>query len=330
MIELKKGNRPFNWLIILFLGCLGMVVLVQNLVTEEPNNNDTELVFMFSYFKGNGEDGLHLAFSKDGFDWKALKNDESFLTPEVGKDKLMRDPCVIKGGDNTYHMVWTTSWTDIGIGYASSKDLIHWSKQKFIPVMAHEEGTRNTWAPEITCDNTSNEYMIYWASTVTGRFPETQSDEEKGYNHRIYYTLTKDFETFSPTQLLYNPGFNVIDASIVKHNDGFVMFLKDETRNPIQKNIKMAFSKTLTGPYSKASQPITRNYWAEGPTAIKIKDNWVVYFDKYIDKKYGAVLSNDLENWKDISQNIEFPVGTRHGTVFKISQKEFESLQSQF
>ena len=55
--------------------------------------------YLFTYFKGNGEDGLHLAYSKDGYKWIALKNDTSFLIPEVGKDKLMRDPCVIKGGD---------------------------------------------------------------------------------------------------------------------------------------------------------------------------------------------------------------------------------------
>ena len=28
-------------------------------------------VLLFSYFKGNGEDGLHLAYSRDGLQWKA-------------------------------------------------------------------------------------------------------------------------------------------------------------------------------------------------------------------------------------------------------------------
>tara|TARA_R110002050_G_scaffold261556_1_gene401663 strand:- start:161729 stop:163525 length:1797 start_codon:yes stop_codon:yes gene_type:complete len=286
-------------------------------------------VYMFSYFKGNGEDGLHFAYSEDGYKWKSLKNDTSFLTPEVGKDKLMRDPCIIKGGDGVYHMVWTVSWTDKGIGYASSKDLINWSEQKFIPVMEHEKGTRNTWAPEITYDASSDEYMIYWASTITGRFPETQTKNDKGYNHRMYYTVTKDFKIFNDTKLLYEPGFNVIDATIQKYNDQYIMFLKDETREPAQKNLKIAYSKNLIGPYSEASKPITGNYWAEGPTAIKIEDNWIVYFDKYHDKKYGAIQSKDLINWEDISEKIEFTKGTRHGSVFKISLAEFNSLQSE-
>lgn len=108
----------------------------------------SDSAYVFSYFKGNGEDGLHLAFSEDGLKWASLKNDQSFLTPELSPDKLMRDPCIIKGGDGLYHMVWTVSWTQKGIGHATSKDLINWSEQQYIPVMEHEENTRNTWAPE--------------------------------------------------------------------------------------------------------------------------------------------------------------------------------------
>ena len=87
-------------------------------------------VYLFSYFKGNGEDGLHLAYSHDGLKWQALKNDKSFLTPNIGKDKLMRDPSICQGPDGTYHMVWTSGWWDRIIGYASSKDLVNWSEQK--------------------------------------------------------------------------------------------------------------------------------------------------------------------------------------------------------
>lgn len=285
--------------------------LVANKIIAEKS------AYLFSYFKGNGEDGLHLAYSDDGYKWQSLKKDASFLTPEVGKDKLMRDPCIIKGGDGLYHMVWTVSWTDKGIGYASSKDLIHWSKQEFLPVMEHEKDTRNTWAPEITYDEVNKQYMIYWASTIKGRFLETQSIEDDGYNHRIYYTTTTDFKTYAPTKLLYDPGFNVIDSSILKDEKGYVMFLKDETKVPVQKNLRVAYSDKLTGPYTKASTPITGNYWAEGPTAIKIDGKWTVYFDKYRDHKYGAI-QQTAKGWEEVSDKIVFPAGTRHGTVLEV------------
>jgi hypothetical protein len=141
--------------------------------------------------------------------------------------------------------------------------------------------------------------MISWASTIEGKFTETESTEEKGYNHRIYYTTTKDFKKFKKTKLLYEPGFNVIDASIVKDEKGYTIYLKDETKVPVQKNLRIATSKNLEGPYTKANEPITGNYLAEGPTATKINGESVIYFDKYTQKKYGAVKQTS-KGWEDI------------------------------
>ena len=283
--------------------------------------------YVFSYFKNNGKDGLHLAGSVDGLKWKAFNNDSSFLTPTVSNDQLMRDPCIIRGLDGKFHMVWTVSWTDKGIGYASSSDLIHWSEQQYIPVMAHEEGARNSWAPEITLDPLSQTYMIYWATTIKGRFTETQGTLEDGYNHRIYYVTTKDFKTFSDTKLLYEPGFNVIDATILRDKGRYVMFLKDETREPVQKNLKIAYADELTGPYTAASAPITAKYWAEGPTALKKDGNWLLYFDRYRDHIYGCLSSPDLLNWTDISNQISLPKGIRHGSILEVSKDVYEGLE---
>jgi hypothetical protein len=49
-------------------------------------------VYLFSYFKNNGEDGLHLAYSYNALQWEALRQNQSFLKPTAGKDQLMRDP----------------------------------------------------------------------------------------------------------------------------------------------------------------------------------------------------------------------------------------------
>jgi hypothetical protein len=297
-------------------------VFFLNSFSQEKNE-----VYMFSYFMGNGEDGLHLATSNDGLKWEALNNNKSYLTPTVGDDKLMRDPCIIKGPDGKFHMVWTVSWKEKGIGYANSVDLIHWSEQQFLPVMEHEPTAKNCWAPEIFWDENLNQYLIFWSTTIPGRFPETEKTGDDKYNHRMYYVTTKDFIKFSDTKLFYNQGFNVIDGTLIKDNGKYILFLKDETRTPPQKNIRIATSNQLTGNYVKPTQPITGNYWAEGPTPIKIGDWWVVYFDKYVDHKMGAVRSKDLKNWEDISEQISFPEGTRHGTVFKVPQKVLENLK---
>src|SRR5262249_40768357 len=79
--------------------------------------------YLFAYFKNNGEDGLHLAWSGDGLKWQALNNDMPFIAPAVGSQKLMRDPHVLQGPDGVFHMVWTTGWEGRDIGIAHSKDL---------------------------------------------------------------------------------------------------------------------------------------------------------------------------------------------------------------
>jgi hypothetical protein len=303
---------------------IGFVLFCFFFQNGQSQQNDE--VFLFSYFMGNGEDGLHLAYSYNGLKWEALKNNQSFLTPEVGVDKLMRDPCIISGPDGKFHMVWTVSWKEKSIGYASSDDLIHWSKQKNIPVMEHELTARNCWAPEVFYDEPSGQYLIFWSTTIPGRFPETESNEESGYNHRMYYVNNMDFVIFSETRLFYDQGFNVIDGTLIRENGEYILFLKDETRNPPEKNIRIATSRQLTGNYSPASEPITGNYWAEGPTPLKIGNSWVVYFDKYIEHNMGAVRSSDLKTWEDISDQVVFPKGTRHGTVFKTKRNVLEKL----
>lgn len=254
----------------------------------------------------------------------------------------MRDISILFGPDSTFHMVWTVSWRERGIGYAYSKDLVHWSEQRYIPVMEHEKDAINCWAPELFYDEVGKQYLIFWATTIPGRFPETDGQNSQGpcapgLNHRIYYVKTADFQTFSQAALLYEHGFNVIDASIIKDSGRYVMLLKDETNKPFtpQKNIRLAVSDRAEGPYSAPTEPITGAYWAEGPTAIKIypeefgvNGRWFVYFDKYREGTYGLVVSDDLKKWTDISDQLVVPKGMRHGTVFRAPEETVKRLLS--
>jgi hypothetical protein len=282
-------------------------------------------VYLFSYFVDNGQDGLQFAYSTDGLKWTTLNEGKSYQAPTVGKDKLMRDPCILQGKDGLFHMVWTSGWWDRIIGYASSPDLINWSEQRAIPVMEHEPTAKNSWAPELAFDPEKKEYIIFWATTIPGRHSDVASSErEKGLNHRMYFTRTKDFKTFSPTELFFNPDFSVIDATIFPKKNKFYMFLKNENPNPPQKNIRLTIANKASGPYPvKVSEPITGKYWAEGPTALQVGKYVYLYFDKYTEHKYGAVRSKNMIDWEDVSDQVSFPKGIRHGTAFTVSDKVF-------
>jgi hypothetical protein len=274
--------------------------------------------YLFSSFRDNGEDGLHLAWSRDGLQWVALNGDRSFLRPIVGKEKLMRDPCILRGPDGVFHMVWTDSWSDRTIGYAHSTDLIHWSPQVAIPVMRDEPTARNCWAPEVVYDETKKSFIIFWATTIPGRFPQSDGSSESDYNHRIYCTTTADFRSFTPTKLFYDGGFNVIDATMLRVKGKFYLIVKDETLKPVaKKNLRMASSDRIDGPFTDLTPPFTES-WVEGPTVIQIGGDFLVFYDCYTRHRYGAVRSNDLQNWEDISAKISFPAGSRHGTVLAV------------
>ena len=288
--------------------------------------------YLFAYFVKNGEGGLHLAASTDGYRWEKLGGGASYLKPTVGKAKLMRDPCIVRGPDGVYHMVWTSGWNENGIGYASSTDLVNWSAQRELPVMAHEPGVLNAWAPEIAWDARAGHYLIYWSSTITGRFKEGEGVGDDKYNHRIYATTTKDFASFTPTTLFYDPGFSVIDATILHAQGKEWLLVKDETRHPPKKHLQLA-ARGADGGYGAPAAPFTPpGLWTEGPTALQIGADTIVYYDAYTSKHYGAMRSRDLVQWEDVTPQMQFPdEGTpqrmRHGTAFRVPAGLLERLR---
>jgi hypothetical protein len=290
---------------------------------------DTNNVLLFSFFREpNGSAGLFLTTSQDGLKWTELKapNGKSFLEPQVG-GKLMRDPSLQRGPDGVFHLVWTTSWDRPPVfGHASSRDLIHWSEERAIPVMENDPTAKNVWAPELFYDVVKQQWLIFWATTIPGRFPETENSGDG--NHRIYYVATKDFTNFTPTKLLYDGGFNVIDATMLAKDGKYYLIVKDETKNPVKKHLRIAVGEQAEGPFGPAGPAISTD-WVEGPTAIQMGDECYIYFDHYGNPKYyGAIKSADMKTWHDISSTVSLPKGIRHGTVLKVPASVIQTIQN--
>ena len=293
------------------------------MILSAAQSSPTNSAYLFTSFRGNGEEGLRFLYSFDGYHWTNVPG--TFLKPSVGPSKLMRDPSLLRAPDGTYHLVWTTGWhTDQGFGYASTKDLIHWSEQKFLPVMAHEPTTVNVWAPELFQDERNKQFIVCWSSTIPGRFPDFQEDHTN--NHRMYFTTTRDFRDFAPAELFFDPGFSVIDGCIVKDGNRYVLIHKDNTRP--QRNLRVAFGDKATGPWHDVSKPFTANF-TEGPSALKVGDDWLIYYDAYRTKKYGAAKTPDFKRFTDISSDVSFPEGHKHGTALQVPHADFEQLLRQ-
>jgi len=280
----------------------------------------TNSVYLFTSFRGNGQDGLRFLYSFDAYHWTNVPG--TFLKPAVGPSRLLRDPSLARGPDGAFHLVWTTGWhTDQGFGYAHSTDLVHWSEQQFVPVMTNEPTTVNVWAPELFYDEGVSRFIICWSSTIPGRFPDLLEAHDN--NHRAYFTSTRDFKNFAPAKLFFEPGYSVIDGFILRDGSRYVFLHKDNSRP--NRNLRVAFGDTPLGPWSQVSEPFTDRF-TEGPCALKVGDTWLIYFDAYRANIYGAVKTRDFKTFTNITREVSFPPGHKHGTALRVESTVLAGL----
>ena len=288
----------------------------------EENGADKALPdhgYLFAYFPHSGEPGLRLAYSLNGYRWATLNGGRPLLSPQVG-DRLFRDPCVILGPDGWFRMVWTAAWVSNYIGYAASRDLVHWTAQTLLQVMASEPGTENCWAPEIYWDAGQADYLVFWASRVKEKDKAGAGDEPA--HNRIYATTTRDFQTFARPRLYYDPGFDVLDATLLSAQGRYYLFFKDNAVN----HLRVAVGDSTAGPFGAASATIGNDY-AEGPMAFQLGDAVITGYHILAENRCGAVKSTDLQHWEDISAGMLLPPGSEQGSVVEVTGKQLQPLR---
>ena len=302
----------FLLVVILLLACGSCAS--QHLIAKHDS------AYLFTSFHDADQKFLRFLYSYDGYHWTNVPG--TFLEANVGASKQFRDPSLLRGPDGTFHLVWTAGWHgDQGFGYAHSKDLIHWSEQKFIPVMTNEPTTVNVWAPEIFYDQNGKQFIIVWASTIPGRYPDEL--EKPDNNHRLYFTRTSDFQTFSPAKLFLDPGYSAIDGFVLQDRERFVLLHKDNSRPNL--NLRVAFAVSPLGPWTNVSAPFTQKF-TEGPCALKLGDDWLIYFDAYREKIFGAMKTRDFKVFADVTKEVSFPSEHKHGTAIQVPRDILENL----
>ena len=141
----------------------------------------------------------------------------------------------------------------------------------------------------------------------------------------MYAVTTKDFAKFSDTKLFLDPKFSVIDAVIVKRAvKDYVLVLKDNTRP--ERNIKVAFSDSPLGPWKNISKPFTDNF-TEGPSVVKVKDDWLIYYDSYRKKIYEASVTKDFISFTNGTGKVQVPEGHKHGTIVTVKRNFVKKLK---
>ncbi|BDI32285.1 hypothetical protein CCAX7_43360 [Capsulimonas corticalis] len=266
-------------------------------------------------------ESLHLAYSQDGVIWTPL-NDNKPVLNSIANQYIIRDPFIRKGLDGWFHLLSTGGATRRDIGYARSRDLIVWEDQRSIPIIQGDERARNAWAPEFHYDEAQRNYFVFWSSSY---------GSEGWDDSRIFCSRTTDFQTFTPPTVLLDAGYTIIDATIVPANGQWYMIFKDERfgyKHGEHRFMRVASAPALGGPYTVLTDAITPQL-TEGPALYRPNPNapWHLAYDYCMADGYGVSISNDLLNWT-ILPEATFPANARHGSIFEITDAEFEHAQN--
>ena len=285
-------------------------LLLHTLLSATPAADAaTGQAYLFTSFRGDG-DGLHLAFSPDGLDWTDL--DRIFLKPSVGSGQF-RDPHLLRDDDGLFHLVWTSGWNDLGVGYATSRDLVHWSEQRALPLAAELAGAKTCWAPELYRVPDTGEYALVWSSAV-------RAEGDSRDHIRAYYSLTRDFKGFTPPRRLFDPGVDNIHSTIAYSEEKYQLFYKeaDDQSAGVWGAIRVATSDRLLGPYQLDPKPVLAGERAEGPAPLVLKDGVRLFVDYYVNQRYGVRENRGGGPWSDVTKTAALTPGQRHGSILPV------------
>ncbi|WP_327730320.1 family 43 glycosylhydrolase [Streptomyces sp. NBC_00487] len=307
--------------------------------------------YLFAYFTGEGTaDGEQIRYAlsrgNDALHWRELNAGQPVLTSTIG-EKGLRDPFVIRSPEgDKFYMIATDlrmyrnssgSWDQVqrhgskSIMVWESTDLVHWTDQRLVKVSPDNAG--NTWAPEAYWDDSLGEFVVFWASKL---YADDDPDHTGSTYNKMLYATTKDFRTFSEPKVWNDPGYSVIDSTVVKHDGTYYRYTKDE-RDPTSSS---PCAKFITGEKSTSLTSTTYDFVAdcigngamdrgEGPTVFKsnTEEKWYLFIDEYGGRGYLPFETTDLDSgeWTP-STNYQLPASPRHGTVIPVTQREYDRL----
>ncbi|MBJ6619036.1 family 43 glycosylhydrolase [Streptomyces sp. DHE17-7] len=307
--------------------------------------------YLFAYFTGEGTaDGEQIRYAlsrgNDALRWRELNGGEPVLTSTTG-ERGLRDPFVIRSPDgDRFFMIATDlrmyrnssgSWDEVqrhgskSIMVWESTDLVHWTDQRLVEVAPDNAG--NTWAPEAYWDDELDAYVVFWASKL-------YADDDPGHTgstyNRMLYATTEDFRSFSEPKVWNDPGYSVIDSTVVEHEGTYYRYTKDErdpsSGSPCSKFVTAEKSTSLTDTsFDFVSDCIGRGAMerGEGPTVFKsnTEEKWYLFVDEYGGRGYLPFETTDLASgeWTP-STDYQLPASPRHGTVIPVTQAEYDRL----
>lgn len=285
------------------------------------------------------------ALSSNGTYWRDLFDSrEVFPTKNYTETGGMRDAYICRtqtgnfllaGTDMTSRLGWTSNHR---MTFMHSNDLVHWDKYISIDLESEENmkalGLTNpadmtaAWAPQIIFDPVTGKYMAYYSVG----FPD---------RHRIYYSLlNEDLTEVSKPMVLFDPGYDVIDADIVwnEAEGQYVMVFKREGDRALSRATAPYLVPTgdkTTGACQWVRDPDfgidESGQSIEAPSQFRYigSKRWQLGYQKYSNGYNYRIMDLDERganpaNRRDISGDV----APQHGSFVKLTEAEYRYLET--
>ena len=59
---------------------------------------------------------------------------------------------------------------------------------------------------------------------------------------------------------------------------------------------------------------------------MKLRKEWLIYFDSYQKKIYEAVRTTDFKEFRNVTTEVQVPEGHKHGTIVPVKRKTVRQL----
>lgn len=121
--------------------------------------------------------------------------------------------------------------------------------------------------------------------------------------------------------MFFDPGYTVIDATVLPLNGIYYMAFKDErgTKSPDTdyKALRVCTSKAANGPFENISELLTHNR-CEGPSLVYRDQTFYMFYDSFGDHTYCGAISTDFYHWTEITEKLSLPQRCKHFSILTI------------
>lgn len=310
------------------------------------------MAYLFVHFRETyGAEGeqVYFSVSRDGYHWEIVNHGEAVLIADKG-DLGVRDIVIARTKENSfvilatdlalrrneetkYHGHIRNAFTEGSkcLAMWKSNNLVDWSEEILLDLSGNKLGC--LWAPGIFYDEDSDDFIVHWSATC-------KDDNYSGLS--IYYSRTKDFESFSEAELFYKKNDSETLDSCIAKEDGIYHFFVKSAQNP--KAVIHETSASLFGPYQRDERfdeqmnRIELKETYEAPTFFRLSDGKLCFLmdfygcKKKEDQGYVPYIAESLSDihLNSAKEKFTFPYGFKHGTVLEITDEEYKRILDKY